>query len=144
MFRLGLLNCLFASCRATVVAEPLRIAVASNFLQVVSSWGHKRILTEPKNALVRQYQQLFAFEGGRLEFTPESLTANARKAIERATGARGLRSVLEALLRRTLFDLPSRPNVTVCRVAEAAVACGSEIELEFRRELTNDPESCLG
>jgi len=52
-----------------------------------------RILTEPKNALVRQYQQLFAFEGVRLEFTPEALTANAQKAIQRATGARGLRTV---------------------------------------------------
>ena len=87
-----------------------------------------RILTEPRNALVRQYQQLFAFEGVRLDLTPEALKAIARKAKERGTGARGLRSVLEALLKRTMFELPSTPNVTVCRVDEAAVAGEAEIE----------------
>ena len=103
-----------------------------------------RILTEPKNALVRQYQQLFAYEGVRLEFTPEALTAIARRAIERATGARGLRSVLEALLKRTMFDLPSMPDVTVCRVDEAAVACGCDIELQFQRQPSDEPERCVG
>ncbi|HYN76257.1 MAG TPA: ATP-dependent Clp protease ATP-binding subunit ClpX, partial [Lamprocystis sp. (in: g-proteobacteria)] len=66
-----------------------------------------RILTEPRNALVRQFQQLFLFEGVALEFTPEALTAIARKAIDHGTGARGLRSVLEGLLQRPMFDLPS-------------------------------------
>ena len=84
-----------------------------------------RILTEPRNALVRQYQQLFSFEGVSLEFTPEALAAIARKAIARGTGARGLRSVLEGLLQRTMFDLPSIAGVTRCRVDEAAVLAGN-------------------
>ncbi len=87
-----------------------------------------RILTEPKNALVRQYQQLFDFEGARLEFTPEALTAIARKAIARGTGARGLRSVLEALLQRPMFDLPSLTNVVGCRVDSAAVDGEGSVE----------------
>lgn len=80
-----------------------------------------RILTEPRNALVRQYQQLFAFEGVRLEFEPEALTAVARKAIARGTGARGLRSVLEGLLQRPMFELPSMTGLEACRVDARAV-----------------------
>ena len=93
-----------------------------------------RILTEPRNALVRQYQQLFAFEGVRLEFTPDSLTAVASKAIERGSGARGLRSVLEALLKRTMFELPSMDDVTKCQVDKEAVLGESEIYLEQQHE----------
>jgi ATP-dependent Clp protease ATP-binding subunit ClpX len=80
-----------------------------------------RILTEPRNALVRQFQQLFAFEGVRLELEPEALTAVARKAIARGTGARGLRSVLEGLLQRPMFELPSMTGLEACRVDAAAV-----------------------
>lgn len=80
-----------------------------------------RILTEPKNALVRQYHRLLAYEGVELEFTPEALHAIARKAIERETGARGLRSILEQLLRKTMFEIPSRINVRRCVVDESAV-----------------------
>jgi len=64
-----------------------------------------RILTEPKDALVRQYQRLFAMEGARLEFTPAALVALARRALGRGTGARGLRSVLEDLLLEPMFDI---------------------------------------
>jgi len=64
-----------------------------------------RILTEPKDALIRQYQRLFAMEGTRLEFTPGALAAVARRALSRGTGARGLRSVLEDLLLEAMFDL---------------------------------------
>ena len=98
-----------------------------------------RILTEPRNALVRQYQQLFAFEGVSLEFAPEALAAIARKAIARGTGARGLRSVLEGLLQRTMFDLPSLAGVTDCRVDEAAVLAGNGVGLIQAPEL--GPES---
>ncbi|EXJ13949.1 ATP-dependent Clp protease ATP-binding subunit ClpX [Imhoffiella purpurea] len=86
-----------------------------------------RILTEPKNALVRQYQQLFAFEGVQLEFTPEALTAISRKAIERGTGARGLRSVIEGLLQRPMYELPSMSGVTTCLVDADAVEGRGEI-----------------
>jgi ATP-dependent Clp protease ATP-binding subunit ClpX len=66
-----------------------------------------KILTEPKDALVRQYQRLFSMEGARLEFEHGALLAIARRALARGTGARGLRSVLEELLLEPMFDLPS-------------------------------------
>jgi len=70
-----------------------------------------RILTEPKNALVKQYQRLFEMEDSELSFTEGALEAIADKAIERKTGARGLRSIMEAILLDTMFELPSKENV---------------------------------
>jgi ATP-dependent Clp protease ATP-binding subunit ClpX len=70
-----------------------------------------KILTEPKNALVKQYQKLFEMEGVKLGFTDDALISIARRAIERKTGARGLRSILEAILLDTMFDLPSMDGV---------------------------------
>ena len=69
------------------------------------------ILTEPKNALVKQYQKLFEMEGVKLSFTDEALVAVAKKAIERKTGARGLRSIVEGILLDTMFDLPGMDGV---------------------------------
>ena len=80
-----------------------------------------KILTEPRNALVRQYQRLFEFEGVRLEFTPASLIAIARKAIDRGTGARGLRGVMEGLLRKVMYEMPSLEGATGCLVDEESV-----------------------
>src|SRR5687767_8165635 len=65
-----------------------------------------RILTEPKNALVRQYQKLFEMEGAEIEFTPQALIAIARMAKERDTGARGLRSIVEEVMTDIMFELP--------------------------------------
>lgn len=70
-----------------------------------------RILTEPKNALTKQYQKMFEMEGSDLEFRDTALTAVASKAMERKTGARGLRSILEHALLDTMYDLPSLDNV---------------------------------
>ncbi|HEC73796.1 MAG TPA: ATP-dependent protease ATP-binding subunit ClpX, partial [Methylophaga aminisulfidivorans] len=70
-----------------------------------------QILTQPKNALTKQYQQLFDMEGAELEFREDALRAIARKAMERKTGARGLRSIIENVLLDTMFDLPSVDNV---------------------------------
>jgi ATP-dependent Clp protease ATP-binding subunit ClpX len=70
-----------------------------------------QILTEPKNALVKQYQALFAMEGARLTFAEPALKAVATQAVERKTGARGLRAILENVLLNTMFDLPSRNGV---------------------------------
>ena len=70
-----------------------------------------RILTEPKNALVKQYQELFTMEKVKLTFTPDALTAVADKAIGRKTGARGLRSILENILLDTMFELPGMNGV---------------------------------
>jgi ATP-dependent Clp protease ATP-binding subunit ClpX len=90
-----------------------------------------RILTEPKNALVRQYQQLFSYEGVALEFDHEALRAIAREAQHRGTGARGLRSVMEGLLKQTMYDLPSRAGVQACRVSEAAVRGEAPVEFVY-------------
>ncbi|EAQ04786.1 ATP-dependent protease ATP-binding subunit [Pseudooceanicola batsensis HTCC2597] len=79
------------------------------------------ILTEPKNALVKQYQRLFELEDARLTFTDDALSAISRKAIERKTGARGLRSILEDILLDTMFELPSMENVEEVVVNEEAV-----------------------
>jgi len=70
-----------------------------------------RILTEPKNSLIKQFQKLFDMEGVQLEVTPEALTAIARRALKRRTGARGLRSIVEQALLGTMFELPSRQDV---------------------------------
>ena len=70
-----------------------------------------KILTEPKNALVKQYQRLFEMENVELGFHPDALNSIAKKAIERKTGARGLRSIMEAILLETMFDLPALDGV---------------------------------
>ena len=79
------------------------------------------ILTQPKNALVKQYQRLFDLEDTQLTFTDEALQAIAKRAIERKTGARGLRSILEEILLDTMFDLPGMENVGEIVVNEEAV-----------------------
>jgi len=83
------------------------------------------ILTEPKNALVKQYQKLFELEDTELNFTDDALNAIAKKAIERKTGARGLRSILEDILLDTMFDLPGLDEVTEVVVNEEAVSSES-------------------
>ena len=80
-----------------------------------------QILREPKNALTKQYARLFALEEVQLSFDDGALRAIARKAIQRGTGARGLRAIVEELLLDTMFDLPSRDDVTAVRVTEATV-----------------------
>jgi ATP-dependent Clp protease ATP-binding subunit ClpX len=80
-----------------------------------------QILKEPKNALTKQYRKLFELEGVELTFDDAALKAIARKAIQRGTGARGLRAILEELLLETMFDLPGRDDVLEVRVTEATV-----------------------
>ncbi|HET6497462.1 MAG TPA: ATP-dependent Clp protease ATP-binding subunit ClpX, partial [Coriobacteriia bacterium] len=80
-----------------------------------------KILTEPKNALVKQYCRLFSLEGVDLEFTREALRAVAQQAISHGTGARGLRSILEGLLLDTMYDLPSRDDIEAVVVTEETV-----------------------
>ncbi|MEL6118122.1 MAG: ATP-dependent Clp protease ATP-binding subunit ClpX [Pseudomonadota bacterium] len=79
------------------------------------------ILTEPKNALVKQYQRLFELEDAKLSFTEDALSSIAKRAIERKTGARGLRSILEDILLDTMFELPGMENVEEVVVNEEAV-----------------------
>jgi ATP-dependent Clp protease ATP-binding subunit ClpX len=84
------------------------------------------ILTQPKNALVKQYQRLFEMEDTQLTFTDDALKAIANKAIERKTGARGLRSILEAILLDTMFELPGMDEVSEVVVNEEAVDAETE------------------
>lgn len=79
------------------------------------------ILTEPKNAIVKQYRRMFRLEGCELEFEPEALREIAKLALARKTGARGLRSICEDLLQQTMFDLPSEEGVAKVIVTEASV-----------------------
>ena len=84
------------------------------------------ILTKPKNALVKQYQRLFELEDAELTFTDDALKAISKKAIERKTGARGLRSILEDILLDTMFELPGLKNVTEVVVNEEAVSSDTQ------------------
>ncbi len=79
------------------------------------------ILVEPKNALIKQYQRLFAMEGAELEVRPQALQAIARRALKRKTGARGLRSILESVLLDTMYELPNMENVTKVVVDEGMI-----------------------
>ena len=91
-----------------------------------------RILTEPKNALVKQFSKLLAMEGVELEVRPAALGAIARKAIARKTGARGLRSILEQSLLSTMFELPNLENVEKVVVEESTIAEGKTPLLVYR------------
>ena len=91
-----------------------------------------RILTEPKNALVKQYSKLLAMEGVELEVLPSALTAIARKAIARKTGARGLRSILEQALLSTMFELPNLENVEKVVLEESTIVDGKQPLLVYR------------
>ena len=82
------------------------------------------ILTEPRNALTKQFQRLFDFDGIELVFAPDSLDAIADKAIERETGARGLRSIIEDTLQDVQFELPSRRDVKKCVVTRETIEKG--------------------
>jgi ATP-dependent Clp protease ATP-binding subunit ClpX len=80
-----------------------------------------KILTEPKNALVKQYQRLFDMENVELGIHPDALTSIAKKAIERKTGARGLRSIMEAILLETMFELPGLDGVEQVMISSEVV-----------------------
>jgi len=91
-----------------------------------------KILTEPKNAITKQFKRLFDMEGVELEFRPEALTAIAHKALARKTGARGLRTILEQVLLETMFDLPSLDHVSKVVVDEAVINGQAEPYLIYR------------
>ena len=88
-----------------------------------------QIMKEPKNALVKQYQKLFKFDGVDLEIEDEAIEAIAKKAIQRKTGARGLRSIFENAMGDIMFEIPSRGNIKKCIVTRETVENGKEPEL---------------
>ncbi len=91
-----------------------------------------RILTEPKNALTKQYQKLFEMDGVKLEFTPEALTAIAHLALERKTGARGLRSIVESVTQDLMYEIPSDSTIGICKITKDVVEKKGEPELVYR------------
>ena len=99
-----------------------------------------RILTEPKNALARQYKKLLGFDNVELEFTPEALKAIAKLALERKSGARGLRAIIESVMMDTMYELPSLTGITKCVVTEDCVLKGARPQL-ISGQLETKPES---
>ena len=98
-----------------------------------------KILTEPKNALCRQYAKLLSFDNVELEFTPEALRAIAEKALERKSGARGLRAIIESVMTDTMYELPSMEGVKKCIITEDAVLKG-EKPILIRGQITEKPK----
>lgn len=92
-----------------------------------------RILTEPKNALVKQYEKLIELDGAKLEFQPEALQKMAQLAIARNTGARGLRSIIEDVMRDIMFDLPRRNDVSKVIITPETVTNHTEPELILKK-----------
>ena len=93
-----------------------------------------QILTEPRNALVKQYQKLFSMDGVDLEIRPSALTAIARKALARKTGARGLRSIMEQALNDTMFDLPSFESVVKVVLDEHTIDDNAKPLIVYREQ----------
>jgi ATP-dependent Clp protease ATP-binding subunit ClpX len=91
-------------------------------LEELSAAALVQILIEPKNALVKQYQKLFSMEGVELEIRPAAMTAIAKRALERKTGARGLRSILESVLLDTMYELPGMENVSKVVIDENMIS----------------------
>src|SRR6202022_46753 len=90
-----------------------------------------RILTEPKNALVKQYQKFFNLDNVELKFEEGSLEAIAEKAVGRGTGARALKSIIEEVLLNTMFEIPSRPDIKRCLIRADAIRNHGEPEFEY-------------
>ena len=99
-----------------------------------------KIATEPKNALVKQYQKLLEMDDVELEFSQEALEAIVDKAIERKTGARGLRSIIEEIMRDIMFDVPSTPNISKCIITKETVLDKKEPELIIKEKTEESSE----
>ena len=101
-----------------------------------------KILTEPKNALVKQYKKLLEYDNVELEFQPEALKAVADKAVERGIGARGLRAVLEEVMTKVMYDVPDQPDIAKVIITPACVSDHAHPELE--RDPQRPPRPRLG
>jgi ATP-dependent Clp protease ATP-binding subunit ClpX len=91
-----------------------------------------RILTEPKNALTRQYQKLFELDDVKLEFTEDALAEVAHLAVERKTGARGLRSILESVMMDLMYEVPSDNTIGICTITKDVVDKKGAPEIIYR------------
>jgi ATP-dependent Clp protease ATP-binding subunit ClpX len=93
-----------------------------------------RILKEPKNAILKQYQALFSIDEVDLEFTDEAVELIAKKSFERKTGARGLRSILEAIMNETMYEIPSDDTIAKCIITKEVVEEKAKPQLEYRSD----------
>ncbi len=98
-------------------------------LEELSEEALIRIITEPKNALLKQYKKLFAIDDVELEIEEPAIRAIAKKALERKTGARGLRSILEGVMTDIMYEIPSREDVTACVITKETIEAGSAPQL---------------
>ena len=96
-----------------------------------------RILREPKNAIIRQYQALFSLDEVELEFTEDAVREVAKKSFERKTGARGLRSILESIMNEVMFEIPSDDTISKCIITKEAVDGTGKPVIEYRTEQVN-------
>jgi ATP-dependent Clp protease ATP-binding subunit ClpX len=103
-------------------------------LEALDETALKRILVEPRNALVKQYQKMFLMDGVKLVFTPDALTAVAKEAQKRKTGARALRSIIEEVMMNIMFEIPSLPNVKECVVTAEVIEKKAEPTLIFEEK----------
>jgi len=93
-----------------------------------------KILIEPKNALTKQYQKLLSFDNVRLKFTETALSAIARKAIQRKTGARGLRAILEDIMLDVMYETPSQKGIKECLITEETVTKNEKPILMYEKQ----------
>ena len=103
-----------------------------------------RILTEPKNALIKQYQGLIGLDDVELTFTPEAIEAIAEKTIKRRTGARGLRAIMEGVMQELMFRIPSDEKIATCTITKEAVEGTAEAELTYREDVRGRRRRRLG
>ncbi|MBQ1959002.1 MAG: ATP-dependent Clp protease ATP-binding subunit ClpX, partial [Firmicutes bacterium] len=96
-----------------------------------------KIITEPKNAILKQYRKLFKIDGVELEIEEDAIRAVAKKAIERKTGARGLRSILEGVMTDIMYDIPSRDDVKKCIITKETIENGAQPMLVTDEENQN-------
>ena len=117
-----------------------RLPVIATMVELVEA-DLVRILKEPRNALTKQYQKLFAFENIQLRFTEGALTAVAKKALERKSGARGLRSVLEEAMLDVMYDLPSKQDVQECVISEQVITNGDYPVILYQKSTDDERKS---
>ena len=99
-----------------------------------------RILKEPKSALIKQYQKLFEYDNVKLSFEPEAIEAIAEKALERKTGARGLRSIMESIMMDVMYEIPSDETIEACVITKEAVEGTSQPLIVHREAVHTERE----
>ncbi len=120
--------------RFGLIPELIGRLPVTSVLHPISKDGLRSILTQPKNALVKQYKKLFEMEGVELEFDHDALEAIVEKAEERGTGARALRSIMERAMMDIMYQLPSREHVTRCFVSRDTIDTGADPVLSFSEQ----------